>query len=132
MEHRAIVGESARFALRGEKKFRGERVEKTSVADNNSRSGSRLLLLPATRYSREMERTAAGAIVSAAFCVSRIQYQRLAASIYAGGPTKWMVKKRGKKNASIGTFEAPSQWALRKVSVSKTLQQFGHNWGDVI
>lgn len=89
MEHRAIVGESARFALRGGKKFREERVEKTSVADNNSRSGSRLLLLPATRYSREMERTAAGAIVSAAFCVSRIQYQRLPLSMPAGRQSGW-------------------------------------------
>jgi len=87
-----------------------------------------------------MERIAAGAIVSAAFRVSRIQYQRQPLSMPAGRQSgckkkeknKVDGKKKGEKNASIGTFEAPSQWALRKVSVSKTRQQFGHNWGDVI
>jgi len=62
-----------------------------SVTDNNSRSESRLLLSTA-RYSREIERTAAGAIVSAAFCISRTQYRRL--TIYASRSTKWMIKKR--------------------------------------
>lgn len=110
---------------RAAKKFRWD--SKASMTDNNSRSGRRLLSPAVTRYSREIERTAAGAIVSTAFRISRIQYRRL--TIYAGGPTKWMIKK----NAwAWGRWRFHRDGRCAKCRFQKRDSNLSHNWSDVI